>query len=160
LGPESGRRSKSKLPARGADACSPGQLLKKLDDLGIADNTIVIYTTDNGPYMNAWPDAAHDAVPERTEYELGSAFRLPAIIRWPGKIKPGTVSNEIFSGLDWFPAAAVGQLDIKHNLLNGYTVGSKTYKNHLDRYRLRTPVLKEAKAFLYELNLPSEPSRR
>jgi hypothetical protein len=77
-----------------------------------------------------------------------------------GKIKPGTVSNEIFSGLDWFPAAAVGQLDIKHNLLNGYTVGSKTYKNHLDRYRLRTPVLKEAKAFLYELNLPSEPSRR
>jgi len=113
-----------------------GTLLKALDDLGIADNTIVLYTTDNGPHMNAWPDAAMTPFRSEKDTNWEGAFRVPAMIRWPGKIKAGSVSNEIVSGLDWFPTllAAVGQPDIGEKLLKGYTVGSKTFKNHLDGY--------------------------
>ena len=92
-----------------------GKLLKALDDLGIADNTIVIYTTDNGPNQFTWPDAA--TTPFRTEKDTNweGAFRVPAMVRWPGKIKAGEVSNEMFSGLDWFPTllAAAGDTDVK-----------------------------------------------
>ncbi len=113
-----------------------GQLLKKLDDLGIADNTIVIYTTDNGPHMNSWPDAAMTPFRSEKNTNWEGAFRVPAMIRWPGRIKPGTVSNEMVSGLDWFPTllAAVGEPDIKDKLLKGAAIGSRTYKNHLDGY--------------------------
>ena len=113
-----------------------GTLLKALDDLGIADNTIVLYTTDNGPHMNAWPDAAMTPFRSEKDTNWEGAFRVPAMIRWPGKIKAGSVSNEIISGLDWFPTllAAVGESDIGEKLLKGYTVGSKTFKNHLDGY--------------------------
>ena len=90
-----------------------GKLLKTLDDLGIADNTIVVYTTDNGPNQFSWPDAA--TTPFRSEKDTNweGAFRVPAMVRWPGKIKAGEVSNEIFSGLDWFPTllAAAGDTD-------------------------------------------------
>ena len=99
-----------------------GKLLKALDDLGIADNTIVVYTTDNGPNQFSWPDAA--TTPFRSEKDTNweGAFRVPAMIRWPGTIKPGAVSNEMFSGLDWFPTllAAAGDTDIKDRLLKGY----------------------------------------
>ena len=98
-----------------------GKLLQKLDDLKIADNTIVIFTTDNGPNMFTWPDAA--ASPFRSEKDSNweGAFRVPAMIRWPGHIKPGQVSNEIFSGLDWFPTllAAAGDDTITDRLLKG-----------------------------------------
>ncbi|MGI6244594.1 MAG: arylsulfatase [Pseudochelatococcus sp.] len=113
-----------------------GQLLKKLDELGVADNTIVIYTTDNGPHLNSWPDAA--TTPFRSEKNTNweGAFRVPAIVRWPGKIEPGAVSNEIFSGLDWFPTllAAAGDTDIKQRLRAGWELGGQTYKVHLDGY--------------------------
>lgn len=113
-----------------------GQLLKKLDDLGVADNTIVIYTTDNGPHLNSWPDAA--TTPFRSEKNTNweGAFRVPAIIRWPGKIEAGSVSNEIFSGLDWFPTllAAAGDSDIKNRLRTGWELDGQTYKVHLDGY--------------------------
>ena len=115
-----------------------GSLLKTIDDLGIADNTIVIYTTDNGPHANSWPDAA--TTPFRSEKNTNweGAFRVPAFIRWPGHIKPDSVSNEIVSGLDWMPTlvAAAGDSDVKQKLLKGYTVGDMTYKVHLDGYNL------------------------
>jgi arylsulfatase len=113
-----------------------GALLKKLDELGIADNTIVVYTTDNGPHANAWPDAA--TTPFRSEKATNweGAFRVPAMVRWPGHIQPGSVSNELFSGLDWFPTlmAAAGEPDIKSKLLTGYDSGAKTFKVHLDGF--------------------------
>ena len=98
-----------------------GKLLKALDDLGIADNTIVVYTTDNGPNQWSWPDAA--TTPFRSEKDTNweGAFRVPAMVRWPGHIQPGQVSNEIVSGLDWFPTlvAAAGDPKIKEELLQG-----------------------------------------
>jgi len=115
-----------------------GSLLKTIDDLGIADNTIVIYTTDNGPHANSWPDAA--TTPFRSEKNTNweGAFRVPAFIRWPGHIKPDTVSNEIVSGQDWLRTlvAAAGDPNVKEKLLKGYHVGGMTYKVHLDGYNL------------------------
>ncbi len=113
-----------------------GTILKKVDDLGIANDTIVIYTTDNGPHQNSWPDAA--TTPFRSEKNTNweGAFRVPAMIRWPGRIKPAQVSNEIVSGLDWFPTlvAAAGDADIKSKLLKGLAIGAKTFKVHLDGF--------------------------
>lgn len=113
-----------------------GKLLKTLDDEGIADNTIVIYATDNGPNMFSWPDAAMTPFRSEKDSNWEGAFRVPAMIRWPGKIKPDTVSNEMFSGLDWFPTllAAAGDKDIKDRLLNGTEIGGKTFKVHLDGF--------------------------
>jgi arylsulfatase A-like enzyme len=115
-----------------------GKLLKALDDLGIANDTIVIYTTDNGPNQFSWPDAA--TTPFRSEKDTNweGAFRVPAMVRWPGKIKAGEVSNEIFSGLDWFPTllAAAGDTDVKDRLLKGWQPAGNptTFRNHLDGY--------------------------
>ncbi|MBP1886853.1 arylsulfatase [Ensifer mexicanus] len=113
-----------------------GKLLNLLDELKIADNTIVVYTTDNGPNQFSWPDAATTPFRSEKDSNWEGAFRVPAMIRWPGKIKPGTISNEMFSGLDWFPTllAAAGDTSIKERLLKGADVGGKTFKVHLDGY--------------------------
>ncbi len=113
-----------------------GKLLDLLDELKIADNTIVVYATDNGPNQFSWPDAATTPFRSEKDSNWEGAFRVPAIIRWPGKIKPNTTSNEIFSGLDWFPTllAAAGDTDIKERLLKGTDLGGKTFKVHLDGY--------------------------
>jgi arylsulfatase A-like enzyme len=113
-----------------------GKLLKTLDDLNIANNTIVVYTTDNGPHMNSWPDGAMTPFRSEKNTNWEGAFRVPAFVRWPGHIKPGTQSNEIFSGLDWFPTllAAAGDANVKERLLTGWQVGNRTYKDHLDGY--------------------------
>jgi len=115
-----------------------GLLLKTLDDLGIADNAIVVYTTDNGPNMFSWPDAAMTPFRSEKDTNWEGAFRVPAMVRWPGRIKPGQVSNELFSGLDWFPTllAAAGDPDVKERLLKGWAPrpGGLTYKVHLDGY--------------------------
>jgi arylsulfatase len=134
-----------------------GKLLDKLDQLGITDNTIVMYSTDNGAEVMSWPDGG--TTPFRgekdTNYEGG--WRVPCAIRWPGVIKPGTVSNEIFSHQDMLPtlAAAAGDSDVVENLKKGgYKSGNKTFKVHIDGYNL-LPFLKgEAKenprkGFLY-----------
>jgi arylsulfatase A-like enzyme len=115
-----------------------GNLLRKLDDLGIAENTIVLYTSDNGPHKNSWPDAGISPFRSEKATNWEGAFRVPALVRWPGKIKPGQISNEIVSGLDWLPTfvAAAGDPDIKEKLLEGYTTGNKSFKNHLDGYNL------------------------
>ena len=113
-----------------------GQILDMIDKLGIAENTIVIYGTDNGPHKNAWPDAG--VSPFRGEKVTGweGGFRSPTVVRWPGTIKPGQVVNDIASNLDWMPTllAAAGEPDIKSKLLKGHKAGDKTYKVHLDGY--------------------------
>jgi arylsulfatase len=113
-----------------------GKLLKAVDDLGIADNTIVIYTTDNGPNQFSWPDAATTPFRSEKDSNWEGAFRVPAMVRWPGHIKPGSVSNEMFSGLDWFPTllAAAGDTTIKERLLQETTIGGRKFKVHLDGY--------------------------
>jgi arylsulfatase A-like enzyme len=113
-----------------------GALLKHLDDIGEADNTIVVFTTDNGAEVFTWPDGGMTPfkATKGTVYEGG--FRVPCIIRWPGHVKPGTVENGIFSGLDWFPTlcAAAGNPNITDQLLKGVKLGDRSYKNHLDGY--------------------------
>jgi arylsulfatase A-like enzyme len=115
---------------------SVGQLLKHLNDIGEADNTIVIFTTDNGAEVFTWPDGGMTPfrATKGTVYEGG--FRVPCIVRWPGHIKAGAVENGIFSGLDWFPTlvAAAGNSEITDQLLKGVKLGERTYKNHLDGY--------------------------
>jgi len=113
-----------------------GKLLKLLDDLKITEDTILIYTTDNGPNMFSWPDAAMTPFRSEKDSNWDGAFRVPAMIRWPGKIKAGEISNEIFSGLDWFPTllAAAGDTTVKERLLKGWApkAGGTEFKVHLD----------------------------
>jgi arylsulfatase A-like enzyme len=113
-----------------------GIVMQKLKDLGVDDNTIVVFTTDNGTETFTWPDGGTTPFKGQkgTGYEGG--FRAPAIARWPGKIPAGKVENGIISGLDWFPTlvAAAGNPNIKNELLKGKAVGGRTYKNHLDSY--------------------------
>ena len=113
-----------------------GTILKTLDDLGTTNDTIVIYTTDNGPHENSWPDAGPTPFRSEKNTNWEGAFRVPCLIRWPGRIQPGSVANEMVSGLDWMPTllAAVGEPGIKEKLLTGYQAGNKTFKVHLDGF--------------------------
>ena len=113
-----------------------GQLLNKLDDLGIADNTIVLYTGDNGPHACTWPDAAVTWFRSEKVTNWEGAFRVPMLVRWPDKIKSGSVSNEIMAHLDWVPTlmAAAGDPDIKEKLKKGHQAAGKEFKVHLDGY--------------------------
>jgi arylsulfatase len=126
---------------------SVGIVLDKLDELGITDNTIVMYSTDNGPHMNSWPDAGMTPFRSEKNSNWEGAFRVPAMVRWPGVVEPGTVCNEIVSHMDWLPTflAAAGEDDIKEKLLKGHTVGDRTYKVHLDGYNLVPHFKGEAK---------------
>lgn len=113
-----------------------GELLKQLDDLKIADNTIVLYTTDNGAEIALWPDGAMTMFHGEKGTTWEGGFRNPMMVRWPGVIKPGTVYNDIISLMDWFPtlSAAAGVPDIKEKMAAGYTTGGKTFKVKLDGY--------------------------
>jgi arylsulfatase A-like enzyme len=113
-----------------------GSLLKTLDDLGIANNTIVVYTTDNGPHMNTWPDGAMTWFRSEKNTNWEGAFRVPCLVRWPGAIKPDTVTNELMSHNDWIPTlcAIAGEPDIVNKLRAGYTANGINYKVHLDGY--------------------------
>ncbi len=115
-----------------------GEVLKALDDAGIADNTFVMYSSDNGPHMNSWPDGAMTPFRNEKNSNWEGAYRVPCMVRWPGKIKPGTVSNEIVGHHDWLPTflALAGDPDVTDKLLKGYAVGDTTYKIHLDGYNL------------------------
>ena len=127
-----------------------GQLLDLLDELGIADKTFVQYSTDNGPHMNSWPDAAMTPFRGEKNTNWEGAFRVPAMVRWPGKIEPGSVSNQIMHHMDWLPTflAMAGNPDIKEQLLEGITVaevgGGRDYKVHLDGYNTLPYLLGEA----------------
>ncbi len=113
-----------------------GTILKALDDMGIANDTIVVYSSDNGPHMNTWPDGAmtHFRSEKNTNWE--GAFRVPCLVRWPGVIKPGTVTNELMSHNDWVPTlcAIAGESDIIGKCKKGYMANGTTYKVHLDGY--------------------------
>jgi arylsulfatase len=115
-----------------------GRMLKKLDELGIAENTIVMYSTDNGPHYNSWPDAG--ITPFRSEKNTNweGGWRVPAFIRWPAKFKAGTVLNGIVCHQDMLPTllAAAGEPGINEKLLNGHKAGSRTYKVHIDGFNM------------------------
>jgi len=115
-----------------------GQLLKKIDDLGIADNTIVMYSTDNGAEVMSWPDGGTTPFRGEKNTNFEGGWRVPCAIRWPGVIKPGTVSNELFSHQDMLPtlAAAAGEPNIVEKMKTGYQSGDRTFKVHLDGYNL------------------------
>lgn len=113
-----------------------GKLLKHLEDIGEAENTIVIFTTDNGAEVFTWPDGGMTPFRATKGTVFEGGFRVPCIVRWPGRIKAGQVENGIFSGLDWFPTllAAAGNSEISDQLLKGVKLGERVYKNHLDGY--------------------------
>lgn len=113
-----------------------GSLLKALDDMGIANDTIVVYSSDNGPHMNTWPDGAMTWFRSEKNTNWEGAFRVPCLVRWPAAIKSGTISNELMSHNDWIPTfcAVAGEPDIVNKLMAGYTANGISYKVHLDGY--------------------------
>ena len=133
-----------------------GQMLDYLDKLGIANNTFVMYSTDNGPHMNSWPDGAMTPFRSEKNTNWEGAFRVPMLVRWPGKIPAGVVSNEIIQHHDWLPTflAAAGDAAIKEKLLKGHEAAGKKFKVHIDGYNLLpylTGIEKESprKGFIY-----------
>jgi len=113
-----------------------GLVMKKLKDMGVDDNTIVVFTTDNGTEVFTWPDGGQTPFAQSKGTVLEGGFRVPALLRWPGHVAPNSVQNGIFSGMDWLPTfvAAAGNPNITEELLKGKTIGDMTYKNHLDGY--------------------------
>jgi arylsulfatase A-like enzyme len=113
-----------------------GELLKKLDDLGITDNTIVVFTSDNGPEKFTWPDGGSSPFKDEKGQTFEGGFRVPGIARWPGVIKPGSIINEIMSHEDWLPTflAAAGDPNINEELKKGFKVGDKTFKTYIDGF--------------------------
>jgi arylsulfatase len=115
-----------------------GDVVNYLDELGIADDTIVVYSTDNGPHMNSWPDGGMTPFRSEKDTNWEGAFRVPLLVRWPGKIKPGTISNDIVQHHDWLPTflAMAGEPDVAEKLKHGYKAGDKNFKVHIDGYNL------------------------
>lgn len=124
-----------------------GQMLDLLDELGITDNTFVMYSTDNGPHRNSWPDAG--TTPFRSEKNTNweGAFRIPLLVRWPGKIKAGSISNDIVQHHDWLPTflAMAGEPDVVEKLKKGYKANGRTYRNLIDGYNLLPYLTGEVK---------------
>ncbi len=124
-----------------------GRMLTQLEELGVEDNTIVVYSTDNGPHYNTWPDAA--ITPFRSEKNTNweGGYRVPAMIKWPGKVPAGKISNSVMSHLDWLPTlmAAVGEPNVKQQLKSGRAFGSDSFKVHLDGYNFLPYLTGEAK---------------
>ncbi|MFN0055849.1 MAG: arylsulfatase [Planctomycetales bacterium] len=115
-----------------------GSVLQALDDAGVAENTFVMYSTDNGPHMNSWPDAAMTPFRNEKNSNWEGAYRVPCMVRWPGKIQPGSVSNQIVSHHDWLPTllAVAGDAEVSRKLLKGHKIGDMTYKVHIDGFNL------------------------
>jgi arylsulfatase len=115
-----------------------GQLLDKLDELGIADNTIVMYTTDNGAELAFWPDGGYTPYRSEKNSNWEGAYRIPMMVKWPAQIESGQVVNDIIAQMDWLPTflAAAGDPDIKEKLLNGHRAGDMRYRVHLDGYNM------------------------
>jgi arylsulfatase A-like enzyme len=130
-----------------------GLVMKKIKDLGVDDNTIVVFTTDNGTEVFTWPDGGQTPFAQSKGTVLEGGFRVPAIIRWPGKVPADTVQNGIFSGLDWLPTfvAAAGNPNIVDELLKGKTIGDRTYKNHLDGYNQLAAITGKGPSVRHEI---------
>jgi arylsulfatase len=125
-----------------------GELLKTIDDLGIANNTIVMYSTDNGPHYNTWPDAGTTPFRSEKNSNWEGAYRVPAFIRWPGQFPAGKTLNGIVSHEDWLPtfAAAAGAADIKEKLLAGVELNGRKYRNYIDGYNMLDYLTGKTKA--------------
>jgi arylsulfatase len=130
-----------------------GLVMKKLKDIGVDDNTIVVFTTDNGTENFTWPDGGQTPFALGKGTVLEGGFRVPAMIRWPGKVPADTVQNGIFSGLDWLPtfAAAAGNPNITDELLAGKKIGDRTYKNHLDGYNQMAAITGKGPSARHEI---------
>ncbi len=115
-----------------------GQMLDLLDELGIAEDTFVMYSTDNGPHRNSWPDGGMTPFRSEKNTNWEGAFRIPLLVRWPGKIQAGSICNEIVQHHDWFPTflTMAGEPDIVEKAKKGYQAIGRTYKNHIDGYNL------------------------
>ena len=139
-----------------------GAVLKQLDDLGIADNTIVVYGTDNGAETGTWPDGGTTPYHGEKGTTWEGGFRVPMVVRWPGVIKPGSIVNEIFSQEDWLPTflAAAGVPDIVDKVKQGYSANGKTWKAHLDGYNFLPYFRGEAKKGPARGDLLLRPGRR
>ena len=124
-----------------------GEMLNKLDELGIADNTIVMYSTDNGPENDTWPDGANTPFRSQKDTNWEGAWRVPCFLRWPGKFKAGEVLNGVCAHQDMLPTilAAAGAPDVSQKLLDGYKAGDKTFKVHIDGFNLLPYLTGEAK---------------
>ncbi|MDM0022350.1 arylsulfatase [Variovorax saccharolyticus] len=116
-----------------------GEILQKLDDEGIADETIVLFTSDNGAEIFSWPDGGNHPFRGEKGTVFEGGFRVPMLAKWPGVIQPGTIVNEIMAAEDWLPTlvAAAGEPKVKEKLLTGYKAGEKTFRNHLDGYNFK-----------------------
>jgi arylsulfatase A-like enzyme len=130
-----------------------GLVMKKIKDLGVDDNTIVVFTTDNGTEVFTWPDGGQTPFSQSKGTVLEGGFRVPAIIRWPGKVPADTVQNGIFSGLDWLPTfvAAAGNPNITDELLKGKEIAGRTYKNHLDGYNQLAAITGKGPSVRHEI---------
>ncbi len=124
-----------------------GQMLDFLDELGIADNTLVQYSTDNGPHRNSWPDGGMTPFRSEKNTNWEGAFRVPLLVRWPGKIKAGSIANGIVQHHDWLPTflEMAGAPDVVDKLKKGYKAIGRTYKNHIDGYSLLSYITGESK---------------
>jgi arylsulfatase len=130
-----------------------GIVLKKLKDIGEEENTIVVFTTDNGTEVFTWPDGGQTPFAQSKGTVLEGGFRVPCILRWPGHVPADSVQNGIFSGLDWLPTfvAAAGNPNITEELLKGKTIGDRTYKNHLDGYNQMNAITGKGPSARHEI---------
>ena len=130
-----------------------GLVMQKLKDIGLDDNTIILFTTDNGTEVFTWPDGGQTPFAQSKGTVLEGGFRVPALLRWPGHVPAGSVQNGIFSGLDWLPTfvAAAGNPNITDELLKGKTIGGQTYKNHLDGYNQTAAITGEGPSARHEI---------
>jgi arylsulfatase len=133
-----------------------GTVLDLVDELGIADDTLIMYSTDNGPHMNTWPDGAMTPFRSEKDTNWEGAFRIPMLVRWPGHVPAGHVSNDIVHHHDWLPTflAMAGDPGIAEKLKNGHKAGDKTFKVHVDGYNLLDFLTKQGvrsprEAFMY-----------
>jgi len=130
-----------------------GSVMQKLKDIGEDENTIVVFTTDNGTEVFTWPDGGQTPFAQSKGTVMEGGFRVPCILRWPGHVPADSVQNGIFSGLDWLPtfAAAAGNPNITEELLKGKTIGDRTYKNHLDGYNQMAAITGKGKSARHEI---------
>jgi arylsulfatase A-like enzyme len=130
-----------------------GLVMKKIKDMGVDDNTMVVFTTDNGAEVFTWPDGGQTPFAQSKGTVLEGGFRVPALLRWPGHVPADSVQNGIFSGLDWLPTfvAAAGNPNITEELLKGKTIGDRTYKNHLDGYNQMAAITGKGPSARHEI---------
>ena len=130
-----------------------GIVMKKLKDIGEDENTIVVFTTDNGTEVFTWPDGGQTPFAQSKGTVLEGGFRVPCLLRWPGHVPADSVQNGIFSGLDWLPTfvAAAGNANITEELLKGKTIGDRTYKNHLDGYNQMAAITGQGPSARHEI---------